>query len=91
MNHSYYDTVTYENILKSFVGEAKMFEAQRSLGGPKVALVSTLVSGDRIAPFVFRSYRLPYRTQSNYKGWFLPSLGNALVLSFTLRTQSAQV
>ena len=70
MNHSYYDTVAYQNILKSFVGESKMFEAQRSRGGPKVALVSTLVSGDRITPFVFRSYRLPYRTQSNYKGNF---------------------
>ena len=68
MNHSYYDTVAYQNILKSIVGESKMFEAQRSRGGPKVALVSTLVSGDRITPFVFRSYRLPYRTQSNYKG-----------------------
>jgi hypothetical protein len=68
MNHSYYDTIAYEDILKSFVGEAKMFQAQRSFGGPKVALVSTLVSGDRIAPFVFRSYRLPFRTQSNYKG-----------------------
>jgi hypothetical protein len=45
-----------------------MIEAERSMAGPKVTLVSTLVSGDRIAPFVFRSYKLPYRTQSNYKG-----------------------
>lgn len=67
-NHSYYDTIAYENILKSFVGEAKMIDAQRTFGGPKVAIISTLVSGDRIAPFVFRSYRLPYRTQSNYRG-----------------------
>ena len=68
MNHSYYDTQAYENILKGFVGECRMIEAQRSPAGPKVTLVSTLVSGDRIAPFVFRSYALPYRTQSNYKG-----------------------
>jgi hypothetical protein len=44
------------------------FFPQRSHGGPKLTLVSTLVSGDRIAPFVFRNYKLPYRTRSNYKG-----------------------
>ena len=35
-SHSYYDTTAYENILKGFVGESRMIEAQRSPKGPKV-------------------------------------------------------
>jgi hypothetical protein len=30
LNHSYYDTIAYEDILKSFVGDAKLIESQVS-------------------------------------------------------------
>jgi hypothetical protein len=41
LNHSYYDTIAYEDILKSFVGDAKLIESQvskrtRSGGGANV-------------------------------------------------------
>ena len=88
MNHSYYDTVTYENILKSFVGEAKMFEAQRSLGGPKVALCQPSL-------VVIASLRLSFGATDFPTGLSqITKVGSYLPLAtplLTLRTQSTQV
>ena len=40
----------------------------RSENTPKAAMVSTVVSGQRIMPYVFRNYEYPYRSQSFYRG-----------------------
>ena len=45
-----------------------MSDTLRSGETPKVAIVSTLVSEDKIGPYVFRNYHYPYRSQSFYKG-----------------------
>ena len=50
-SHSYYDTTAYENILKGFVGESRMIEAQRSPKGPKVGHVTIT---DLILPIQYR-------------------------------------
>ena len=67
-NYSYYNTQFYENILKEFCGEYKMIDTQRTKGTPKVALVSTVVGDDRVSPYVFRSYELPRKIHTSYKG-----------------------
>ena len=68
LSHSYYDTPKYEETLRSFVGDTKMNDTLRTAGTPKTALISTLVSGHRIMPYVFRNYQYPYRSQSFYRG-----------------------
>ena len=45
-----------------------MNDTLRTAGTPKTALISTLVSGHRIMPYVFRNYQYPYRSQSFYRG-----------------------
>ena len=71
VSHSYYNTKLFEDILKTFVGTTRTIDTQRMFAqGPKVAIVSTLVSDERIAPFVFRNYLHPQRNPSNYKGSF---------------------
>ena len=68
-SHSYYNTKKYEDILKSFVGEISMSDLSRNLNPvPKVAIISSQVSEQRIAPYVFRSYELPFRVYSSFNG-----------------------
>ena len=68
MSHSYYDTKLYEKILQNYCGRTMLNDTLRSSGTPKSSLISTLVSGNRIAPYVFRNYQYPTRTQSYYRG-----------------------
>mgnify|MGYP002051815139 FL=1 len=69
VSHSYYNTKSYEDILKSFVGEFPMNGLNRNMeNSPKVALVSSLVTEKRISPYVFRSYSLPNRIHSSFLG-----------------------
>ena len=54
---------------QDFVGTTRTIDTKRmTMKGPNVAIVSTLVSDDRIAPFVFRNYVHPQFNQSSYKG-----------------------
>ena len=79
LSHSYYDTRKYEETLRGFVGKMKLSETVRSEGTPKTAIISTLVSGHRIMPYIFRNYQYPYRSQSFYRGtarWVLFGLGH---------------
>ncbi len=68
MSHSYYDSALYERFLQMSMGNMRMTDTIRSDRTPKVAIVSTLVSGHRIMPYIFRNYHYPYRTQSFYRG-----------------------
>ena len=52
--HSFYDSKNYEKILQGFVGQMAMSDTVRTPGTPKVAIVSTLVSEEKISPFIFR-------------------------------------
>ncbi|TRY74653.1 hypothetical protein TCAL_00576 [Tigriopus californicus] len=67
-SHSYYNTLAYERVLQSFVGNMVMGETARTPRTPKVAIVATLVNTEPMGPFVFRNYHYPYRSPSNFKG-----------------------
>jgi len=68
-SHSYYNTKLFEKVLQDFVGTTRTIDTKRmSRKGPNVAIVSTLVSDDRIAPFIFRNYVHPQFNHSSYKG-----------------------
>ena len=54
LQHSFYDSKNYEKILQGFVGQMAMSDTVRTPGTPKVAIVSTLVSEEKISPFIFR-------------------------------------
>jgi len=51
-----------------FVGNMRMIDTIRTQGTPKTAIVATLVSGHRIAPYVFRNYNYSHRNHSQYRG-----------------------
>ena len=57
-SHSFYDSKNYERILQGFVGGMTMSDTVRTPGTPKVAIVSTLVSEEKISPFIFRVHDL---------------------------------
>ena len=68
VSHSYYNTPMFEKILQNFVGTTRTIDTKRTTigwdGGSRgsacnVALVSSLVSDERITPFVFRNYLHP--------------------------------
>ena len=69
LSHSFYNTKLYEDILKSFVGEFQTCGLNRNIQStPKVAIISSQVTEQRITPYVFRSYTLPYLVHSSFKG-----------------------
>ena len=69
LTHSFYNTKSYEDILKSFVGEFPMHGLNRNIHTtPKVAIISSHVTEHRITPYVFRSYTLPYLVHSSFNG-----------------------
>ena len=57
------------DISQDFVGTTRTIDTKRmTMKGPNVAIVWTLVSDDRIVPFVFRNYVHPQFNRSSYKG-----------------------
>lgn len=72
VSQSYYDTLFYEQLLQELCGkyasQASMNDFYRSKDTPKVAIVATEVSEDRVSPYVFRSYQLPRKTHTSYNG-----------------------
>ena len=55
VSHSYYNTKLYEEILQSFVGDFHMNGLNRCFHPtPKVAIISSHVTEQRITPYVFR-------------------------------------
>ncbi|XP_075998227.1 calcium-independent phospholipase A2-gamma-like [Genypterus blacodes] len=68
-NHAFYDSETWENILKEKMGSHLMVETSRNPNCPKVAAVSTVVNrGTPLKAYVFRNYNLLPGVRSHYLG-----------------------
>ncbi|XP_062032650.1 calcium-independent phospholipase A2-gamma [Lepus europaeus] len=68
-SHAFYDSQTWEKILKERMGSALMIETARNPMCPKVAAVSTIVNrGPTPKAFVFRNYGHFPGSQSHYLG-----------------------
>ncbi|KAM8929434.1 calcium-independent phospholipase A2-gamma isoform 1-T1 [Lycaon pictus] len=68
-SHAFYDSQTWENILKDRMGSSLMIETARNPSCPKVAAVSTIVNrGITPKAFVFRNYGHFPGINSHYLG-----------------------
>lgn len=68
-SHAFYDSQTWENILKDRMGSSVMIETARNPTCPKVAAVSTIVNrGITPKAFVFRNYGHFPGVNSHYLG-----------------------
>ncbi|GAB6020217.1 Calcium-independent phospholipase A2-gamma [Chamberlinius hualienensis] len=68
LSHAYYDTEHWTKILQHHIGTAKLIETTRDPNCPKIVAVSSIVSGPRLEPFLFRNYDYPPRVVSMYRG-----------------------
>ncbi|KAM4618150.1 calcium-independent phospholipase A2-gamma-like isoform 2-T2 [Polymixia lowei] len=68
-SHAFYDSETWENILKEKMGSDLLVQTSRNPKCPKVAAVSTIVNrGTPLKAFVFRNYNLLPGVRSHYLG-----------------------
>ncbi|XP_067110488.1 calcium-independent phospholipase A2-gamma [Osmerus mordax] len=68
-SHAFYNSETWEDILKERMGESLMVESARDPKCPKVSAVSTIVSrGLPLKAYVFRNYSLLPGVRSHYLG-----------------------
>ena len=71
-SYSYYDAQNFEEQLKILFSRrhhgVSMADFYRSKRTPKIALVASEVTQNRISPYVFRSYQLPRKTLTSYQG-----------------------
>ncbi|XP_071753624.2 calcium-independent phospholipase A2-gamma-like [Centroberyx gerrardi] len=68
-SHAFYDSETWENILKEKMGSDLLVETSRNPKCPKVAAVSTIVNrGTPLKAYVFRNYNLLPGVRSHYLG-----------------------
>lgn len=74
LNHAFYDTVKFENILREALGEVRLVDTAADPLTPKVLAVSTVVNHASLRPYVFRNYRHRPGLRSHFRG----SCGNKL-------------
>lgn len=68
-SHAYYDTHTWETLLKEKMGSDLLIKTTRNPHCPKVSVVSTVVNGGPpVRAYVFRNYNLPAGVRSRYRG-----------------------
>jgi calcium-independent phospholipase A2-gamma len=67
-SHAYYHTPTWEKILQKHLGKASLLSLARDPTSPRVAAISAVVSQERIAPYVFRTYAFRPEVHARYKG-----------------------
>ncbi|XP_071533326.1 calcium-independent phospholipase A2-gamma-like [Panulirus ornatus] len=77
MRNSYYDSDSWTELLKEYMGEKSLIETARDPDSPKICLVATSANTNRIQAYLFRNYNLPYRVTSHYQGTSLPHLWEA--------------
>lgn len=68
LNHAYYDTEHWTKMLQQHIGHSKLIETSRNPNCPKIVAVSSIVSGPRLEPFLFRNYDYSPRVVSMYRG-----------------------
>ncbi|XP_029909751.1 calcium-independent phospholipase A2-gamma-like [Myripristis murdjan] len=68
-SHAFYNSETWENILKEKMGSDLLVETSRNPKCPKVAAVSTIVNrGTSLKAYVFRNYNLLPGVRSHFLG-----------------------
>ncbi|RUS88543.1 hypothetical protein EGW08_003719 [Elysia chlorotica] len=67
-NHGFYDSASWECILKKEIGERLFVEFARDGDVPKMSAVSTLISAPRMTNHMFRTYNPPPGVTSQYPG-----------------------
>ena len=71
-SYSYYDAKNFEEQLKILFSRRHhgvyMSDFYRSQRTPKIAIVASEVTQNRLSPYVFRSYQLPRKTLTSYQG-----------------------
>ncbi|XP_068169524.1 calcium-independent phospholipase A2-gamma-like isoform X2 [Antennarius striatus] len=68
-SHAFYNSESWENILKEKMGSQLLVETSRNPECPKVAAVSTIVNrGTPLKAYVFRNYNLLPGVRSHYLG-----------------------
>lgn len=58
LSHSYYDTETYQSILKNMFGDQLLIDTSANENVPKCCAVSTLVNRHVLKPYVWRNYSI---------------------------------
>ncbi|XP_013074160.2 calcium-independent phospholipase A2-gamma-like [Biomphalaria glabrata] len=67
-NHGFYDSQSWEEILKKEIGERLFIEFSRDPDVPKMSAASTLVNSSELSNYLFRTYNLPPGVTSQYRG-----------------------
>lgn len=68
MQHAYYDTEFWNDLLRRDCGQLEMSETARHASIPKVAIVSTAVNLSRMTPYLLKNYHLPLSAPSKLPG-----------------------
>ncbi|XP_059142442.1 calcium-independent phospholipase A2-gamma-like [Physella acuta] len=68
LNHGFYDSHSWEEILKKEIGERLFIEFSRDPDVPKMSAVSSLASAPQLTNYLFRTYNLPPGATSQYPG-----------------------
>jgi len=78
LTHAYYNTDTYEKILKEVLGDLPLIQTTRDPTMPKIASISTLMNLPELQAFLIRNYDYPPHAFSRYKGTYKPELWEAM-------------
>jgi len=69
VNHSYYNTENFQNILRDIFGEDLLIMSSQHENMPKCSAVSALVNRHVLKPYVWRNYSVVPSTTQGYVHW----------------------
>ncbi|PAV88957.1 hypothetical protein WR25_22767 [Diploscapter pachys] len=78
VNHSYYNTKLWIDILKEMAGEMRLIESSRAANTPRISIVASIINFPTLQPYVFRNYEHPPTLDSHYRGTTTAPLWKAL-------------
>lgn len=67
-SHAFYDTKTWEDILRNYAGDSIMSKFSQDPTCPKMSALSCVMNMAKMKNFVFRTYNLPSGVYSQYPG-----------------------
>ncbi|VDN02748.1 unnamed protein product [Thelazia callipaeda] len=81
LSHAYYNTEKWKQILKNVIGEQTLLEICGSREKPRLSIISCTVNTPTLQSYIFRTYGLPYGSESHYHGGCNYKLWEALQAS----------